>query len=148
MLYELIAVVRSGNLFEIKDIAKTAGSLVLQSGGVIRGYTNWGLFTLPRRTRMHQAWHTHGHYFIMRFDSSGAAQCRLREKLGLDPRMIRYSVVRLAQKLEHMVDVEGQVPWNNRDLSLSAFVPGADLTGARLQPRYSYRKQEGRGRRL
>ncbi|KAF4956868.1 hypothetical protein F66182_18345, partial [Fusarium sp. NRRL 66182] len=61
MLYELIAIVRPGSLKEVKDIlaqhtnllrlnriAKNAGVQVLRSGGVVRGYTNWGTFTLPK----------------------------------------------------------------------------------------------------
>ena len=90
--------------------------MILESGGVIRGYTNWGPFQLPRRTRIHQATYTTGHYFVMRFDSSGAAQYRLRNTLALDPRMIRHSVVRLGEKLEDIVKVEGKVLWRDDHL--------------------------------
>ena len=49
----------------------------------------------------------------MRFDSSGAVQSSIRRTLGLDPRMINFSVVKLGDKLEEIKDVNGQVPWNN-----------------------------------
>ncbi|KAF8425188.1 ribosomal protein S6 [Tirmania nivea] len=110
MLYELIAVVRPGSLHEVKEIAKTAGMLVLNSGGVVRGYTNWGTLLLPARARKHQAAYTHGHYFLMRFDSSARAQHAVRTTLGLDPRMVRFSVVRLGQRLDQ-IDAVGGKEW-------------------------------------
>ncbi|RPB29736.1 hypothetical protein L211DRAFT_800221 [Terfezia boudieri ATCC MYA-4762] len=108
MLYELIAVVRPGSLHEVKDIAKTAGLIVLNSGGVVRGYTNWGMLLLPTRAKKHQATYTHGHYFLMRFDSNGKAQQTVRNTLGLDPRMIKFSVVKLGERLDQIDSVSGK----------------------------------------
>ncbi|EAW07636.1 mitochondrial 37S ribosomal protein bS6m [Aspergillus clavatus NRRL 1] len=113
MLYELIAVVRPGSLNEVREIARNAGIQVLRSGGVVRGYTNWGTFRLPKPTTKHQARYTDGHHFIMRFDASGPVQSAVRRTLGLDPRMIRFSVVKLGDKLEDIKDVEGKVEWTN-----------------------------------
>ncbi|GAD95073.1 mitochondrial 37S ribosomal protein YmS16 [Paecilomyces variotii No. 5] len=113
MLYELIAVVRPGSLNEVREIARNAGIQVLRSGGVVRGYTNWGTFRLPKPTTKHQARYTEGHHFIMRFDSSGAVQKAVRRTLGLDPRMVRFSVVKLGEKLEEIKDIDGRVEWNN-----------------------------------
>ncbi|KAL4934676.1 mitochondrial 37S ribosomal protein bS6m [Aspergillus undulatus] len=113
MLYELIAVVRPGSLKEVREIARNAGSLVLRSGGVIRGYTNWGVFRLPKPTTKHQARYTEGHHFLMRFDAASPVQAGIRRTLGLDPRMIRFSVVKLGDKLEEVKDVEGKVEWND-----------------------------------
>ncbi|KAL2005993.1 hypothetical protein VTN00DRAFT_9647 [Thermoascus crustaceus] len=113
MLYELIAVVRPGSLNEVREIARNAGIQVLRSGGVVRGYTNWGTFRLPKPTTKHQARYTEGHHFIMRFDASGAVQKAVRRTLSLDPRMVRFSVVKLGDKLEDIKDVGGRVEWNN-----------------------------------
>lgn len=49
----------------------------------------------------------------MRFDSSGPVQSSVRRTLGLDPRMINFSVVKLGDKLPEIKDVEGKVEWNN-----------------------------------
>jgi small subunit ribosomal protein S6 len=49
----------------------------------------------------------------MRFDSSGSVQSSIRRTLGLDPRMINFSVVKLGDKLEEIKDIEGKVEWNN-----------------------------------
>ncbi|KAJ5773518.1 hypothetical protein N7457_008414 [Penicillium paradoxum] len=113
MLYELIAIVRPGSLNEVREIARNAGTQVIRSGGVVRGYTNWGSFRLPKVTTKHQARYTDGHHFIMRFDSSGSVQSSIRRTLGLDPRMINFSVVKLGDKLEEIKDINGKVEWNN-----------------------------------
>ncbi|KAF2835396.1 ribosomal protein S6-containing protein [Patellaria atrata CBS 101060] len=115
MLYELIGIVRPGKLHEIKEIAKTAGSTVLNSGGVIRGITNWGTFLLPKPTRKHQVLHHTGHYFIMRFDSSARTQHAVRRTLSLDPRMIRYSIVNMGSKLQDIKDIGGKAEFSGRE---------------------------------
>lgn len=35
----------------------------------------------------------------------------MRRTLGLDPRMIRYSVVKMGSKLEEIADVAGKAEW-------------------------------------
>ncbi|KAL4917529.1 ribosomal protein S6 [Aspergillus aurantiobrunneus] len=120
MLYELIAIVRPGSLNEVRDIARNTGTLVLRSGGVIRGFTNWGVFRLPRTTTKHQARYNDGHHFIMRFDAASPVQQGIRRTLALDPRMIRFSVVKLGDKLGEVKDINGKVEWNDvRSLSNS-----------------------------
>lgn len=52
----------------------------------------------------------------MRFDSSGTAQSRLRTTLALDPRMVRFSVVKLGEKLEEVVGVEGRASWKRGEM--------------------------------
>lgn len=95
-------------------IARNAGAQVIRSGGVVRGFTNWGPFRLPKVTTKHQARYSEGHHFIMRFDASAAVQASVRRTLGLDPRMINFSVVKLGDKLEEIKDVEGKVEWNKK----------------------------------
>lgn len=73
--------------------------LVLNRGGVIRSVQNWDKQLLPKRVRKHQAYYDHGHYFVMRFDANGAAQHEVQRTLGLDPRMVRFSVVKVGSKL-------------------------------------------------
>lgn len=119
MLYELIAVVRPRKLDEVKEIAKTAGALILNSGGTIRGIKNWGIFSLPKKTRKNQLQHQDGHYFIMRYDASSNTQNEVRKTLGLDPRMIKFSTVKLGNgKLESISKISGKIPWSDADESV------------------------------
>ncbi|KAK5136948.1 hypothetical protein LTR08_001455 [Meristemomyces frigidus] len=92
-------------------IAKTTGNIILSSGGVVRGITNWGTFLLPKPARKQGAIYNQGHYFLLRFDSSAKTQHAVRRTLGLDPRMIRYSVVKMGSKLEDIEDVGGKAEW-------------------------------------
>ena len=51
----------------------------------------------------------------MQFDASAAVQQQVRRSLGLDPRMIRFSVVKVGDKLGgkagSVEDVSGKIPW-------------------------------------
>ena len=44
----------------------------------------------------------------MRFDSSGKAQQAVRNTLGLDPRMVKFSVVKMGERLDQIDDVGGK----------------------------------------
>lgn len=98
---------------KLHRIARSVGTQVIRSGGVVRGFTNWGPFRLPKVTTRHQARYSEGHHFIMRFDASSPVQASIRRTLGLDPRMINFSVVKLGDKLEEIKDVEGEIKWNS-----------------------------------
>ncbi|CBX96467.1 hypothetical protein IAQ61_005661 [Plenodomus lingam] len=108
MLYEMIGVVRPGRLSEVKEIARTAGKIVLDARGVVRGVTNWGTFLLPHPAKKLQSTHHYGHHFIMRFDASARAQHTLRKTMSLDPRLIRYSIVKMGTKFEEIKDIGGE----------------------------------------
>jgi len=81
----------------------------------VRGITNWGIFLLPKPTRRHKAMHHSGHYFIVRFDSHARTQHAVKRTLGLDPRMIRYSIVKLGSTLDQIKDVAGKAEWGARE---------------------------------
>ena len=97
---------RPNTLAEVRDIARSCGMTVLGGGGVVRSLKNWNTLLLPRRVRKHQTYYDRGHYFQMRFDCSPATQRSLRNVLGLDPRMIKFSCVRLGSTLEEIARKE------------------------------------------
>ncbi|MCJ1352907.1 MAG: 28S ribosomal protein S6, mitochondrial [Icmadophila ericetorum] len=114
MLYEMITVVRSGSINEVKEIARQAGTLILASGGVIRGLTNWGTYLLTKPIRIHKKHYSDGHHFIMRYDCASHTQSNVRKMLKLDPRVIRFGVVKMGSRsaggngtLEGIKDLEG-----------------------------------------
>ncbi|CAK7266443.1 hypothetical protein SEPCBS57363_002090 [Sporothrix epigloea] len=115
MLYELIGIARAGNINEVKEIVLSSGQLVLRNGGIIRSIANWGVFSLPRPLSRHQALHTRGHYFVLRFDGSIQTHDAVRNTLKLDPRMIRTAFVRLGgphnTKLEQTARF-GEIMWS------------------------------------
>lgn len=57
-----------------------------------------------------------GHYFIMRFDASSKTQDDVRKTLGLDPRMIKFSSVKLGNgTLESLSRIGGNIPWSEKE---------------------------------
>ncbi|KAL9611101.1 MAG: hypothetical protein Q9167_004234 [Letrouitia subvulpina] len=124
MLYEMIAVVRPGNIAEVKDIALTAGRLILSHGGVVRGLTNWGTFLLTKPTKKHQMRQDSGHHFILRFDASPDVQMKMRKAVAIDPRMIRCGVVKLGKKgtLGEICAVPGRVEWRKPAVAEMAMI--------------------------
>jgi small subunit ribosomal protein S6 len=85
--------------------------VVLRGGGVIRGFTNWGVFLLPKPRTKHQTKYHNGHYFIMRFDSSAKVQHSVRRTLSIDPRLLRYTMVKMGNTLEEIKDIPGKAKW-------------------------------------
>lgn len=52
----------------------------------------------------------------MRYDSSSKVQDDVRKTLGLDPRMIKFSSVKLGDgKLETVSQIGGKIPWSEKE---------------------------------
>ncbi|KAL9104850.1 MAG: hypothetical protein Q9163_000236 [Psora crenata] len=101
---------------EVKEIARTAGTLVLAQGGVVRGLTNWGNFLLTKPVKKNQTRYDSGHHFIMRFDASPTVQRLVQKTVAIDPRMIRCGVVKMGGSLRDIVHVPGRVDWRGRKM--------------------------------
>ena len=53
---------------------------------------------------------------MMRYDASSKTQDSVRTTLGLDPRMIKFSSVKLGDgKLESTSRIGGSIPWEQRE---------------------------------
>lgn len=111
------------------SIARKAGDIILSSGGVIRGITNWGPFLLAKPKVSTQVLHDSGHHFIMRFDCSPQTQQLVRKTVAIDPRMIRCGVVKLGGTLKEIMNVPGKVAWRRQNkmlvTELGEISPGA-----------------------
>lgn len=102
-------------LNSLPRIARTAGSLVLAQGGVVRGITNWGSFLLTKPVKKNQRRYDTGHHFIMRFDASPAVQELVKKTVAVDPRMVRCGVVKMGGTLREIHDVKGKVDWRRSE---------------------------------
>jgi small subunit ribosomal protein S6 len=113
----LIPVHKLTTHLSLHSICRTTGNLILSSGGVVRGITNWGVFRLPKPTKGLTRGGTRanaGHYFIVRFDSNAATQAEVKRILKLEPRMLRFSVVKLGTSLEDISKHGGTAEeWSN-----------------------------------
>jgi len=68
---------------------------------------------LPRPVSKHQARHTRGHYFVMRYDSGIKTHNEVRNTLAIDPRMIRAANVKLGDGKLATLSKFGQIPWSS-----------------------------------
>ncbi|BFZ56681.1 hypothetical protein PYCC9005_003729 [Savitreella phatthalungensis] len=71
VLYELVCITR-GALPDatMREIARTAGTQVINHGGVVRGIQDWGTRMLPSPIKKYQQTHQDGRYFLMWFDTN------------------------------------------------------------------------------
>ena len=84
---------------------------------MIRSLANWGVFALPRSVSRNQMRHYNGHYFVMRYDAAVATQEQVRRTLGLDPRVVRATSVKLGDGKLGRVVRYGGVEWGRKEES-------------------------------
>ncbi|KAL9548404.1 hypothetical protein PS6_006621 [Mucor atramentarius] len=109
--YELVCIARH-NIVEsnLKDLLKTSAKQVINRGGVVRGFDNWGDMKIPHRIKRHQEYFTDGsmliqefRYWAMHFDANPLIIQELGKKLAVDTRVLRHTFIKLGDKLETVV---------------------------------------------
>lgn len=121
----LLSFTSTNSFHFLYSIARKAGGIILSSGGVIRGITNWGPFLLAKPKVSAQVLHDSGHHFIMRFDCSPKTQELVRKTVAIDPRMLRCGVVKLGGTLEEIMSVPGKVTWRRENRMLVEELDGS-----------------------
>ena len=87
---------------------------MLTQRGVIRSLSNWGVYLLPKPVSKNQIRYATAHHFVMRFDCAPSTQEAVKNMLGLDPRMLKFGVVKMGDgKLESSAEV-GQITWTRK----------------------------------
>jgi len=100
-LYELLVINTHFREFvHIKDLVQTTATHVMNNGGVVRSVNNWGTKVLPQRMRAHKQWHTAGDYWTMHYDASPKLMNSVVSRLRQDPRVIRWTTIKMGEKLE------------------------------------------------
>ncbi|KAK9379330.1 mitochondrial 37S ribosomal protein bS6m [Kockiozyma suomiensis] len=99
MLYELVGIARVNTMSEVRDIVRTAGTMITNSGGVVRNANFLGRQFLPHVMGVHQQLHFAGNHFHMMFDSNPKVQNDIYSLLKSDPRMIRITIVNRGKDL-------------------------------------------------
>jgi small subunit ribosomal protein S6 len=97
---------------------------------VVRGLTNWGVFHMPKATKGPKGSTKHhvGHYYVMRFDASPKTQHMVRRMLGLEPRLLRFSCVRLGRTLRTISKMGPEVEeWSENSEAKGVNIKDDDL---------------------
>ncbi|KZT44210.1 hypothetical protein SISSUDRAFT_1039495 [Sistotremastrum suecicum HHB10207 ss-3] len=90
----------------IRDLVRSTAMHVMDRGGVVRDLDYWGPRALPQRMRRHGAWHNVSDYWTMHFDASPATLKSLNTTLRADPRVVRWSMIKLGHRPEDIQTFE------------------------------------------
>ncbi|KAG6842181.1 hypothetical protein C0991_001674 [Blastosporella zonata] len=106
--YQMLCITTHVNEYKhIKELVRQTATHVLNAGGVVRKINSMGTLTLPQRMRRHKAAHSIGDYWTLHFDTAPRTLRSLNAIMRRDPRVIRWTVLKLADKVDD-VAVKGQ----------------------------------------
>ncbi|EIW83219.1 hypothetical protein CONPUDRAFT_19434, partial [Coniophora puteana RWD-64-598 SS2] len=86
----------------IKNLVTTSARHVMDAGGVVRNLGYQGHRTLPQRMKRNKQIYSAGDYWTMDFDASPNTQQALASLMRHDPRVIRYSILKLGERAEEV----------------------------------------------
>ncbi|KAK4048770.1 hypothetical protein OIV83_004536 [Microbotryomycetes sp. JL201] len=88
----------------IRSLTTTASSLIVKNGGVLRTFDFWGKRPLPQPFYRGQDEQkaVNGVYWTMRFDANPPTVAALNDRLRLDPRVMRWTVLKLGSTLDQV----------------------------------------------
>jgi len=87
----------------IKQLVQQTATHVMHAGGVVRGLDSMGTLTLPQRMKkkgQRNIYHKCGNYWTMQFDTSPRTLPSLNYLMKQDPRVVRWTILKLGTKVE------------------------------------------------
>ncbi|KAJ7770132.1 hypothetical protein DFH07DRAFT_266167 [Mycena maculata] len=84
----------------IHGLVSQSATHIMDAGGVVRKIDSWGTRILPQRMRRHGNYHEIGDYWTMHFDTAPRTLLTLNSIMRRDPRVIRWTVLKLASRPE------------------------------------------------
>ncbi|KZO98854.1 hypothetical protein CALVIDRAFT_424273 [Calocera viscosa TUFC12733] len=108
-LYELQCITAHFTQYaHIQSLVKVSAQGIIARGGVVREIKSLGTKALPQRMRSHKTWHDIADYWIMRFDASPKSMKTLTAALKQDPRVVRWTTLKLGERLQDMLGSRAQ----------------------------------------
>ncbi|KAG5648521.1 hypothetical protein DXG03_003132 [Asterophora parasitica] len=106
--YQMLCITTHVNEYKhIKELVRQTATHVMNAGGVVRRINSLGTLTLPQRMRRHKVMHSMGDYWTIHFDTAPRTLRSLHSIMRRDPRVIRWTVLKLGDKVEDIAE-EGQ----------------------------------------
>ncbi|KAF8967858.1 ribosomal protein S6 [Flammula alnicola] len=107
-LYEMLCITTHVSTYQhIRELVRQSAMHVMNSGGVVRNINSWGTRTLPQRMKRHGPLQSVGDYWTLHFDASPRTLRSLNGIMRRDPRVLRWTVLKLADRVEDL-SKEGQ----------------------------------------
>ncbi|KZP18686.1 hypothetical protein FIBSPDRAFT_745026 [Athelia psychrophila] len=102
--YQMLCITAHFNEYKhIKELVRQTASHVMNAGGAVRGINSWGTCRLPQRMKRHQQFYDRGDYWTMHFDTSPRTLKSLNTIMRSDPRVIRWTMLKLGERIEDVV---------------------------------------------
>ncbi|KAF8637957.1 hypothetical protein AX16_010590 [Volvariella volvacea WC 439] len=110
-LYQMLCITAHYKEFKhIKELVRQSATHVMNAGGVVRSINSWGTLTLPQRMRRHGHYHYVGDYWTLHFDTAPRTLQSLNSIMRRDPRVIRWTVLKLGDKVEDVAKEGAKAP--------------------------------------
>ncbi|KAH9485460.1 37S ribosomal protein MRP17, mitochondrial [Psilocybe cubensis] len=102
-LYEMLCITSHIPTYKhIRELVGQAAMHIMNNGGVVRNINSWGTKTLPQRMKRHGSPQSAGDYWTLHFDSSPRTLRSLNGIMRSDPRVLRWTVLKLADRVEDL----------------------------------------------
>ncbi|KXN85366.1 30S ribosomal protein S6 [Leucoagaricus sp. SymC.cos] len=103
-LYQMICIAAHFPEYQhIRSLAQKSATHIMNSGGVVRKIESWGTMQLPQRMKKKRstaAYEYVGDYWSLHCDASPQTLRSLNNFLRRDPRVLRWSVLKLGDRVE------------------------------------------------
>ncbi|TFK20770.1 hypothetical protein FA15DRAFT_646540 [Coprinopsis marcescibilis] len=100
-LYQMFCITKHFKEYKhIRELIRQSATHVMNSGGVVRKIESWGTKTLPQRMKRQGPYVNEGDYWSLYFDTSPKTLRSLNGIMRRDPRVLRWTVLKLADKVE------------------------------------------------
>jgi len=100
-LYEMLCISAHVSKYQhIRELVRQSATHVMNSGGVVRKIDSWGTKTLPQKMKRNGPLQSVGDYWTLHFDASPRTLRSLNGIMRRDPRVLRWTVLKLADNLE------------------------------------------------
>ncbi|KAH8828088.1 ribosomal protein S6 [Flagelloscypha sp. PMI_526] len=105
-LYQMLCIAKHFNDYaQIRELVRQTCHHLFDNGSTVRSLDYWGLKPLPTRMQRHDMNGTHhskGDYWTVHFDTGPRVVKSLNQLMMLDPRVLRWHIVKLATKPEDL----------------------------------------------
>ncbi|KAF7782622.1 hypothetical protein Agabi119p4_1998 [Agaricus bisporus var. burnettii] len=121
-LYQMVCIAAHvPEYLHIRGLVQQSATHIMHAGGVVRKIESWGTMQLPQRMKKKRtsAYEQIGDYWSLHCDASPQALRTLNNFMRRDPRVLRWTVLKLGDRVE---DVARQ----GRKLQQSSSVASAD----------------------
>ncbi|PPQ79961.1 hypothetical protein CVT25_003033 [Psilocybe cyanescens] len=109
-LYEMLCITTHVTTYKhIRELVGQAAMHIMNNGGVVRNINSWGTKSLPQKMKRHGPSQALGDYWTLHFDTSPRTLRSLNGIMRSDPRVLRWTVLKLADRIEELSDKGGKV---------------------------------------